>query len=151
MTIYLAIYSPSSVQKVVDFVKTVFASGIYVPVLIKPIGAAAQIGVPEAFKIAYKMGKPLVVLPEITDIVGVLRVDKLYYLDEAGEEVLLRAIATETNRDVAIVVPSGEQEPSRKELEKTSVVWPREIPRGLPAVAVSAILIYELLKSHQVT
>lgn len=151
MTTYLAIYSPSSVQKVVDFVKTVFASGIYVPVLIKPIGAAAQIGVPEAFKIAYKMGRPLVVLPEITDIVEVLGVNKIYYLDEAGEEVPLRDIAMETNADMAIVVPSGEQEPSRKELEKATVVWPKEVPRGLPSVAVSAILIYELLKNHQVT
>ncbi|MEM1832411.1 MAG: RecB-family nuclease, partial [Desulfurococcaceae archaeon] len=66
--LYLALYSPSSVQRLLDFLKTVYAVNNVVPVVIKPFGAAAQVGVPEAHRISYKLSKPLIILPEIMDL-----------------------------------------------------------------------------------
>ncbi|MEM1742129.1 MAG: RecB-family nuclease, partial [Desulfurococcaceae archaeon] len=64
---YIALYNTSSIQRLVDFVKIVCSFRETIPVIIKPIGAAAQIGVPEAYKIIHRANRPLIVLSEITD------------------------------------------------------------------------------------
>ncbi|AFL67231.1 RecB-family nuclease [Desulfurococcus amylolyticus] len=145
---YIALYSPSSIQKLVDFIKTVYAIKGLVPVVIKPIGAAAQIGVPEAHKIAIKQGKPFIVLPEISDLSNVLGCSKILYINESGREVSLAEVLDLEER-VAILVSSGEQEPSRKEVENTDSVWLREVPRGLPVTALIGILVYELHRKNK--
>lgn len=145
-SVYLALYAPSSVQKLLDFLKAVYA-GNFTPVIVKPYGAAAQVGIPEAHKISYKLGKPLIVLPEISDLVQVLGCDCLYYISEEGEEVDLSSllIGKSCGKSV-ILLSSGEMEPSRRELEKARTVWIRNIPRGMPSTSVVGIIVYELLR-----
>lgn len=143
--LYIALYSPSSVQKLLDFLKTVYTVKSLIPVIIKPFGAAAQVGIPEAHRIAYKLGKPLIVLPELSDLKGILKCDPLYYLSEEGQEVdfptLLSGIS---NKRVALTLSSGEQEPSGKELEGFTTIWLREVPAGVPCTALAGILVYEV-------
>jgi SpoU rRNA methylase family enzyme len=146
--VYVALYAPSSVQKLLEFVKTIYASPRLVPVIIKPYGAAAQVGVPEAYKISYKLGKPLVLLPEISDLVDVLTCKQIYYLEESGTPVSLSSITTGGEKR-AIIISSGEQEPSPRELSVVNTVWPSEIPRGISPIAVTGILVYEISRSKQ--
>lgn len=146
--VYVALYAPSSVQKLLEFVKTVYASPLLVPVIIKPYGAAAQVGVPEAYKLSYRLGKPLILLPEIKDLVDVLTCKQVYYLEESGALVSLSSIIKEGEKK-AIIISSGEQEPSPRELSVVSTVWPSEIPRGISPVAVAGILVYEISRSKQ--
>ncbi|ADV65552.1 RecB-family nuclease [Desulfurococcus mucosus] len=142
---YIALYSPSSIQKLMDFVKTVYVLDGLVPVVIKPIGAAAQIGVPEAHKVAIKQGKPLIVLPEVSDLRSVLGCERVFYIDESGVEAQLPEIVNTGGR-VAILLGSGDQEPSRREVEGLEAVWPSNVPRGLPVTALTGVLVYEFYR-----
>lgn len=152
MQVYVALYSPSSVQKVVDFVKLAYSVKGLIPVILRPIGAGAQIGVPEAYKLSYKLSKPLVVLPEVKDLMEVLGITELLYIDENGDEVPPDALRSAvTSGTCAIMFSSGEMEPSKKELEKARVVWMRGMPRGFPPLAQAAAIIYELQKTNATT
>ncbi|MEM3913571.1 MAG: RecB-family nuclease [Desulfurococcaceae archaeon] len=143
--LYLALYSPSSVQRLLDFLKTVYAVNNVVPVVIKPFGAAAQVGVPEAHRISYKLSKPLIILPEIMDLKKLLSCEAVYYVSEEGEEVDLPVVFNEVKqRKTAVIISSGEQEPGKRELEDIKTIWFKNIPRGMPSIAVTGIILYEV-------
>lgn len=135
---YIALYGPTSVQRIIDFLKTVYALGGATPVIIKPVGAAAQIGVPEAHKIAYKLGKPLIVLPEITDLKELFKPPKIYYIANHGKEVELSKELLEA----AIIIRGGEQEPSKKELANVELIKIKDIPAEISPIALTGILLY---------
>lgn len=143
-SLYMALYSPSSVQKLLDFLKTIYTVNGLVPVVIKPFGAAAQVGVPEAHKLSYKLGKPLIILPELRDIREIIGCNRVYYVVEDGVEIeFSRVIEESKTTRVAVVLGSGEQEPSRKEIEEAELVWFKNIPVGIPPVSLAGILVYE--------
>lgn len=145
--LYLALYSPSSVQRLLDFLKSVYVVNNTIPVVIKPFGAAAQVGIPEAHRISYKLSKPLIVLPEIVDLKKLLSCEAVYYVSEEGEEVDIPVFFSEAaQRKTAVIISSGEQEPSKKELEDVKTIWPRNIPRGMPSIAIAGIILYEVAK-----
>ncbi len=139
---YIVLYAPTSVQRLLDFQKTVYCFNKHVPVIIKPVGAAAQIGVPEAHKLAYKMNKPLIILPEINDLFNVLNVSKVYYLSRNGRETSIEDIGIDDK--TAIVIVGGEQEPGKKELEGVDIIRIKEIPGELPPIALISILLFML-------
>jgi len=139
---YAVLYSPSSVQRIMDFIKTAYAFRDAIPVVVKPIGAGAQIGVPEAYKYSYRVGKPLIILPELTDLFSILHVSEAYYITSRGVEVSVRDLSGKNN--VAFIVSSGEGEPSKKELEGVKSVAVRELPVDLPPASLLAVLLYTL-------
>ena len=141
--IYLVLYAPTSVQRIIDFLKTVYAWNNAVPVIIKPIGAAAQIGVPEAHRLAYKAGKPLIVLPEINDLREVLGLKNIYCITDYGETKKITDIVTEKT---AFIISGGEQETSKKELIDIETIKLEEIPMNIPATALTALILYVLSK-----
>jgi SpoU rRNA methylase family enzyme len=124
--------------------KTIYAVPGLIPVIIKPYGAAAQVGVPEAYKISYKLSKPLVILPEIRDLIDVLACNYVYYFDESGVLTSLDSIISSSEKK-AVIISSGEQE-----ISNINVVWPSEIPRGVPSLAIAGILVYELVKGCKI-
>lgn len=141
---YAVLYSPTSVQRIMDFIKTIYAYGETIPVIVKPIGAAAQIGVPEAYRYSYRIGKPLLIFPELSDLASVMGLSKIYYIDPSGEE---RDINDVKNMDnYAIVFGSEEGGLSKKELSLLNLVWFKNIPRNLPPSALAALILY--LLSH---
>lgn len=145
--IYIALYSPSSVQKLLDFIKTIYITSNLIPVIIKPFGAAAQVGVPEAYRVSYKMNKPLIILPEIRDLKQILGCNIVYYVVEEGVEIYITKIFEEASSNkIALVVNSGEQEPSRKELEDTTPVWFKNTPQGFPPISLTGVIVYEYYK-----
>ena len=148
--IYVVIYATSSTQKLLDFLKTVYASPYpkLIPVIVKPYGAAAQVGIPEAHRVSYKLNKPLIVLPEISDLIDIIECDCIYYISEEGNEKSIEdLIKEETCRKTALIISSGEQEPSKKELEKVKTIWIHDIPPGTPSTAITGILVYEINKN----
>lgn len=147
---YIVLYSPSNVQKITDFLKTVYTVNHIVPVIVKPLGAAAQIGIPEAHRIAYKLNKPIIVLPEIRDLTEILKCEEIYYMDEHGEILDLKHVF-EKDEKAAFVISAGDLEPSKKELENLKKIWPNNVPKGIPATALTGILIYLYLNNLKST
>lgn len=143
--IYVALYGATSVQRVMDFIKTVYAFPNSIPVVIKPIGAAAQIGIPEAYRYAYRSGKSLIVLPEVADLLTILNVSRIYYISSSGNEIEPRELGTD---NIAILISDGDAEPSKKELEKTIMIKPRGIPLELPPAPLIALLLDRITLQH---
>ena len=141
--IYLVLYAPTSVQRIIDFLRTVYAWNNAVPVIIKPIGAAAQIGVPEAHRLAYKTGKPLIVFPEINDLREILGVKNIYYITDYGETRRITSIITEKT---AFIISGGDQEPSKRELINIETIKLEETPSNVPATALAALILFILSK-----
>lgn len=141
---YIVLYSPTGIHKVVEFLKTMYLVEGFTPVIVKPIGAAAQIGVPEAHKIAFKAGKPLIVLPELSDVSRILGASPVYYLSDEGEEKGFEEVFASSG-NVAVVLNAGDVEPSKKELENVKTVWVKNFPKGLPAIALSGVIVYNAL------
>lgn len=138
----LAIYSVSSVQRLLDFIKTVYAYNIGVPVVIKPVGAAAQVGIPEAHKIAYKNGKPFIVLPDIKDLAEVVGLNEVFLVSEKGLSLDIGNLPLE--RAIAVVFHGGDEDFTRSEAQYGKPVWFKEIPPKLPPVAQVAVLLHHL-------
>ncbi len=138
MTLYIAIYAVSGVQRLLDFTKTVYLTHRdAVPIIIKPIGAAAQIGVPDAYKYSYRIRRPLIVLPELTDIKETLGIENIYIIYGIGEPSPLEKLCAD---NVAIILP-GDMEYSKKDLELGKTIKPLEISLEMPpAVIAYAIL-----------
>ena len=150
MKFVIALYSVSSVQRLLDFIKTVYAFNDATPVIIKPIGAAAQIGVPEAHKLAYKLGKPLIVLPEIQDLIEIVKVEKLYLLTPRGRSIDIEELSNVSESSIAIVVNGGDTDFTRQELQYGEGVWIKDIPTNLPPQSIAALLLYIIRKYFRV-
>jgi len=142
---YAVIYSVSSVQRLLDFVKTVYAFDNATPVIVKPIGGAAQAGLPEAYRLSYKRGKPLLLFPELTDLYNVLGVEKAFFLTPNGSEVSVDEL--EFSGRVAYVVHGSDSVFTRGELQYGEAVWVKGVPRELPSHILIPIILYSLSTS----
>lgn len=139
MVKYIALYGPSSVNVIVDFVKSMYVFEDVVPVIVKPFGAGAQIGVPEAYKYSYRVSKPLVILPELSDVVEVLKPHRLLYYSSIGGEVDPEVLR---DMDNYVMVFSGEMELSKKELMSVEPVLLKGVPRELPVLSLATLVVY---------
>ncbi len=140
--IIFGIYNVASVQRLLDFIKTVYAFGIGTPAIIKPSGAAAQVGVPEAHRFSYKYDKPLIVLPELTDLKEVLGIDKIYFLSKHGEEINIRNISLD--EDMAIIIQGSDGEFTKAELQYGKPLKITNLPHDLPSHIKIAVLLYDI-------
>lgn len=149
--IFMVLYNVSSVHKVIDFVKTIYAFNTMVPVIVKPLGAAAQIGVPEANKFAYKLNKPLIILPELEDIINVLNVSKNYMVSGRGTkkslEEFIRMVCSDS---VAITINGGDTDFTNQELEYGTPINIVDIPLSISSTAIAGIIAYEIAKFFKI-
>lgn len=76
--IVVVLHNVHSVQRVIETAKICFGLGYDTLVISKAIGTAAQSGVPEANKIAMKLGKRLLCVPDIQDAIDLLKPDELF-------------------------------------------------------------------------
>lgn len=83
----VVLHNVTSVQKLVDFVKVAYVLGdsnIQV-VLSKVGGTAAQAGIPEVSKLAYKLGRNLIVLSDLKDVIELFKPEKVYFVTSISE------------------------------------------------------------------
>ncbi|MEM2757298.1 MAG: RecB-family nuclease, partial [Sulfolobales archaeon] len=69
--LFIVANNASSPQRLIDVAKVVYnfeySNIINTLVITKPVGSAAQVGIPEISKLAYKLGRTLVILPSINE------------------------------------------------------------------------------------
>ncbi|MCG2880753.1 MAG: RecB-family nuclease [Vulcanisaeta sp.] len=131
------IHNPASVQKLLDAVKASLGFGVRTVVITKAVGAAAQQGVPEAFRMAMKVGASLIVLPDIKDAIELLRPDAVYLLSTRGEPM------GELSGKVLLIVQASDQQftPSELSLGRQVKVLSRDVgSTALLTLALSKIL-----------
>jgi len=147
MKVYAAITGASSPQRVVDTVKSVIAAGwdeIKGFVVAKATGLAAQAGVPEATRLAYRAGIPLIFMPTLKDAVEVLAPDHVLLITQWENAEPLRRESFSEDSTVLIVVSGLDEDFPRQDL---GLGKPYRIPgfRGrLGPAAEMALAIYLL-------
>ncbi|MDK6027771.1 RecB-family nuclease [Ignisphaera sp. 4213-co] len=108
--IYLVAHAPSSPYRLIDLAKLAYSFNfINGFVVVKPVGLAAQNGLPEVFKLAYKHGKSLFVLSQLRELKDLLSIEMLVFIIQGHKDA--PDIENVINRNVsslAIIVQAGE-------------------------------------------
>ncbi|NPA84565.1 MAG: exonuclease [Crenarchaeota archaeon] len=133
-------HAPTSVQRLEDLAKLAFGFGDPVKGLIvtKPSGAAAQIGVPEVAKEAYKLNKVFLVLPDIDDAIELFEPDAVFTVSrEYGEKVK----ALEPGEVTFLIVGASEPGLSKLEASKGRPVYPEGVEGEIGPIAAAAVLL----------
>lgn len=74
--LFIVLHNVHSVAKVIDTAQVVYGLDFHNFVISRAEGSAAQNGVPDANKLAMKMKKNFIVLPDLPDVFELLEVDK---------------------------------------------------------------------------
>ncbi|NON62135.1 RecB-family nuclease, partial [Acidianus sp. RZ1] len=137
--VLIGLHNVTSSQRLVEFVKTAFSFNIKSIVITRVSGTAAQSGIPEIGKIAFKEGKSLIILPDLKDAIEVIRPDSIFLISQSAEmEFNLKNIE---NKSLIYIVFSGSEGGfSRIEQSMGTLTKIPRLNREIPPVALLSIL-----------
>ncbi|MEM1509065.1 MAG: RecB-family nuclease [Thermofilaceae archaeon] len=137
-------YSP---QRLIESARTVYGLNFKLFIATKASGSAAQVGVPEAQKLAMKMGKSFAFLPDLPDAIEILKPDKIILVvPKKYASVSLIEVLKEATGRVMIVFGGSEPGLSKKELELGIPTYIEGVEEDLGPVSLLAIMLYEIKK-----
>ena len=139
LKIYLVAYAPTSPQRLVDLAKLAYSINIVKGfIVIKPTGIAAQAGVPEAFRIAYKLGKNFLVLTHIGELKELLGIDRAIFIVQNSKDAEdIDSLMDKAGDSVAIVVQAGETPFAKEDLSQGYIAKIHELDNRLSPNAVA--------------
>ena len=140
------IHNVSSVQRVVDMARLVYGLGLKTLIVTKAYGAAAQSGIPEAMRLALKNNRSLIVLPELSDAVDLVKPDKVLIVTvEHAKKLIDPSGQLELGSRTLVVFSGSEQGFTPSELSLGEPVYIKGVEARLGAVAEASIILYHLL------
>ncbi|NPB00229.1 MAG: hypothetical protein GXO10_02545 [Crenarchaeota archaeon] len=144
------LHNVASVHRVLEFVRLCTSFNCNSIIITRPTGAAAQQGIPEAFKIALKEGTSIVVLGELKDVLDVVKIEKLYLLtaEEEGEplENIIEEAADLLKSGNKIGVAVQGQDLPFLPREKQLGTCVKVLEKRTPATSLCTIFLWELSK-----
>lgn len=147
--VVVCIHNVASPQRLVDAAKVVFSLGdAKVIAASRVTGMAAQTGVPEVMRYAYKLKKSFLVFPTLQDVIDLLKPDEVLLLVPEGfpeAESLESKVAQ--NKRVLLVISGSDDGFTRADLGLGSTVYLPGIKEFLPSVALIAISLWILKTS----
>jgi len=149
--LYLVAYAPSSPHRLMDMAKLAFSmSMVKAFVAIKPTGIAAQTGVPEVFRLAYKLDKRFLVFPRIQDVKELINIDDALFLVHQGDVQDVCSAVGQLGKRVALVVQSGETPFTKEDLSMGRPVRISELdgyssPNPVAEAAIALFKLYSAL------
>jgi len=147
--VFIVLHNTHAVSKVIDTAQVVYGLGFDNFIISKAEGSAAQTGVPEANKLAMKMNRRFMVLPDLKDVIELLDIEKPLLITSpvlTKERIDLNSLKSSLNsKDRLVLVVSGSNSSfSRKEMdlgECTSLDAKIDIgPSGTIAVILYGLL-----------
>lgn len=150
-TIVPVLHNVSSVQRVVDMARLVYALDFQLLVVTKAYGGAAQSGVPEAMRLALKEGKSLIVLPDLSDAIELLNPDTIVAVTPRGSEEAISTpedVSRLINGKTLIVFSGGDPDFTATELSRANKrVYIDGVKGKLGPVAEASIILYSISRS----
>jgi len=143
----IAVHDVHSAVKLVDAARVAFSLGADLFVISKATSSAAQSGAPEVEKMAFKEGKKVLYVPDISDVIELVSPDVSYMIvpKRLSEEPLnineIRELL-EDGKKVLLSFSGGTVSFSLKELEYGKPVYLKDIDEVLPPAALIAIVLY---------
>ena len=145
MGVTLVLAGVASPHKLVEAVKVAYGfRGVPVDafVVVRATGMAAQMGVPEAYKVALKYGKPLIVLPSAKDLLEHVKFEEIYSV-VPGAQSSRRVEEVQLRGSCALIFT---EEGGRVEVPSEVLSIPELPPETPPQVAI-AVALYILSRS----
>jgi len=148
--ILVTLHNVHSVQKVIEMAKICFGLGFNTLIISKAIGTAAQSGIPEAQRIALKMGKRLIIVPDLQDAIELFKPNKTYLFAPypyGKEKFNPNEIIEKAKKNSLIMLVYGGLEPglSSRELSLGKSVY-LEQSIDISSTGLAAITLYLLRK-----
>ena len=145
--IIVGLHNITSSQRLIDFAKIVFNLGVEKLVITKASGTAAQVGIPEVGKLAFKVSKSLLILPDLKDSIELLKPSSVYLISSsARDEINIETLRSKAEEDTMLIVFSGiESGFSKIEQSLGNYVKIPKLSQDLGPEAEAAILLYMLL------
>ncbi|MEM0373410.1 MAG: RecB-family nuclease [Sulfolobaceae archaeon] len=150
MEILVNIHNITSAQRVIEISKLALShKTVKNLVLTKVGGTAAQSGIPEVFRFAYKLGKSIMVLPDLKDTIELLKPDKVILISSKSNQVLTREEIKKYEKDnkkILIVIPGNEAGFTKIE-ESLGEIYriESEINVEVSPIAILGIILYCIL------
>ncbi len=151
--VIVVLHNVHSVLRVMDMARLVYGIPLAEMFIIsKASGAAAQTGIPEVHKLAYRLGKPLLCVPDLEDAVSLMNPSEILLVDPSGERELDRILnnivhkLSESNETVMIVFSGSDTYFTKQEKALGKIVYFNNLDRPLGCIAEAAIFLHELLK-----
>jgi len=141
------IHNVSSVQRLVDMARLAYSLGLDLLVATKVYGAAAQHGIPEAMRLAFKQGRGLLVLPDLEDAIELLSPTEviLVSLEHANEEFDPLNPPVK-NGKILVVFNGGEPDFTPQEIRLGKPLYIREVESRLGPIAEASVVLYGFLR-----
>ncbi len=144
-TVIPVLHDVSSAQRLLDMARTVYGLGFRVMVATKVYGAAAQNGVPEATRLALRLGRSFVTLPELRDAVELFTPDTILVVSsEYGEKMDPASIAGLAQGKTMIVFGGSDPGIGKHEIAVGKPVYIAGVRGRLSPVAEAALILYQL-------
>jgi len=153
MPLFIVLHNVHSVQRVTDIVKVVkeFKNIVSALIITKAIGAAAQSGVPEAFKIAFKENLKVIYLQDLNDIVELVNPEKIYLVTPLSPQENISSIQDvisdiRENKRVILVFCGIDTGFTRSELKIGKPLFIERLKGHIGPIGEASIILYEISK-----
>ena len=141
------LHNVSSIQRLVDTARLVYSLGLDTFVVTKAYGAAAQHGLPEVGRIAFKMDRGFTILPDLQDAVELFKPDKVLILSLEHARARLDPQKPPEPRGVTMVVfNGGEPDFTAREAALGEPVYFEGVDSRLGPAAEAALILYPLIR-----
>lgn len=147
--LYVVLHNIHSVIRLVEAARIVYGLGVKNFVVTRAIGAAAQEGIPEVYKIALKYERNLIFLKDLDDLVEALSPNRIYLF--APPQHAKRPydpdeiISLLSKGKVAIIFGGAEPGLTKRDLEKGIPVY-LDIPGNIGTLGEITLALYKLLQ-----
>lgn len=140
--IILIYHNINATRKLEEMTRIAFGFDVDLFVVSKPTGSAAQSGVPEIHKQAFRKGKNILIVGDLRDAIELIQPDEVYTITKFGEKPNFEELR-EKAKEKKVVFVLGGTEPglSKKEIELGT---PINIKWEIGEIGEAAILLYEL-------
>ncbi|RLF11165.1 MAG: hypothetical protein DRJ98_04315 [Thermoprotei archaeon] len=145
----VVLHNAHGVEIVKQMARLVYGFGLSLFVLSKPTSAAAQTGVPEVHRLAFKLGKGLLVVPDVNDALELIKPSEaLFFVEKSRGELFSEEEVVSKLREggvVAFFFSGSEPGFSSKELEVGKPVH-LGTPGEIGCIGSAAIALHRTVK-----
>jgi len=152
--LYLIAYAPSSPHRLYDLAKLAFSMSIVSAfIVVRPVGVAAQTGVPEVFKLAYRLDRRFLVFPRLQDLKEMVKMnDALFIVHNVDDAPDICEINFKDRENIGVVVQAGETPFTKEDLVMGRIVKISEMdvyraPNAVADAAIALVKLHRLFKN----
>jgi len=146
---YIIVHNVSSVQRLTDIARFIltYTKKQEVPILVlsRVSGSAAQTGLAEVSKLAYKLGRPILITEGLDDALQIIQPEKSFIVLSQGEQVNNILKELRENNKVALILPGSEAAFSKYEASLATPIKVDELSEENGIVPLIAITIHKII------